>query len=233
MNFRFFTLLIGLMLCGIFGFAQQVLLEQDATFDTIAPTRGPNRANFSHFYISYGVPISDVHTGAEILTGKSFDFDFGYRYKRKISNFYALGFEIYYKVQDFNMKQDSGKIVPDTILHDKERLRFNNLGVGLYNRFNFGKRGDLVGNFLDIGVYGSWTYRLAHITKDELPNGNKVRTHTRGLNYYEPINYGVIVRLGFNRYVFYGAYRLSDLFEQSYNYPELPFISAGIQIGMH
>lgn len=233
MSFRFLIVTASLLLIGLTGNAQMVLLEEEGKFDTISPSSGPNRSNFSQFYISYGIPIADVHTGAEIYTGRSFDFDFGYRYKRKIGNVYALGFEIFYKVQDFNMKQDSGKIVPDTILHDKERLRFNNLGVGIYNRFNFGKRGDVVGNFLDIGAYGSWTYRLAHITKDELPNGNKVRTHTRGLDYYEPLNYGLVVRLGFNRFVFYGTYRLSDLFKPKHNYPELPFISAGIQLGLH
>lgn len=233
MNFKFLIIASGFLLTCFFSNAQMVLLEEDVAADTVAPTTGPNRTNFGHFYLSYGVPIADVHTGADIYIGRSFDFDFGYRYKRKLSRHYALGFEVFYKVQDFNLKQDSGKIVPDTILHDKERLRFNNLGIGIYNRFNFGKRGDVVGNFIDIGVYGSWAYRLANITKDELPNGNKVRTKITKLDYYEPINYGVVARIGFNRYVFYGTYRLSNLFKASSNYPELPFISAGIQIGLH
>ncbi|MDQ3193067.1 MAG: hypothetical protein M3Q58_15895 [Bacteroidota bacterium] len=218
---------------------QEILLEQNVQGDTIPPQRGPNLKHYSHLYFAYGFVFGPSQAaGSAIRYGNSTDFNVGYRYKRKISNFYALGFDFAYGVTSFNIDQQQGKTLPNNVFHDNEKINFNHLGVSLYNRFNFGKRGNIIGNFLDIGAYGNWEFIVKHIYTENyvspnIANARFTRVINRQLNYTNPLNYGVQARLGFNRYAFYGSYRLSDKFKQEFMYPELPRFIIGLQIGLH
>ena len=69
--------------------------------------------------------------------------------------------------------------------------------------------------------------------KDELPNGNIVSTTVTRLNYLNDGNYGAYAQFGINRYVVYAKYRLSDMFNNSVQYSELPRLIVGFQIGLH
>jgi hypothetical protein len=42
-----------------------------------------------------------------------------------------------------------------------------------------------------------------------------------------------IAKFGVGHFAVYGAYRLNDLFKAKYNYPELPPLTAGIEIGIY
>ena len=220
-------------------FSQQVVFEQDVNKDTIVPTKGPNLKNFSHLYFGFGLVLgSPDSTGSDINMGSSTDFIIGYRYKRKLSNFYAIGVDISYGATSFNLKQDSSKLLPSKELHDKEKINSNQLGLNLYNRFNFGKRGNHVGKFLDLGAYGHYTFNYKHIFKDQNEIANSLHSSATkvvntGLVYTNPLNYGVQARIGVNRYVLYGSYRLSDQFKANYGFPELPRLIVGFQIGLH
>jgi len=219
--------------------AQTVMLEQDVIKDTIPDKTGPNLKSFKHFCIGYGFVFGESEgSGATVKSFGSSDFQLGFRYKRRVSNFYALGYEITYRVTAYKLKQDSSKRFPNKILHEKEKFSQNNLGLSLYNRFNFGKRGNYVGNFIDIGAYGDWAFSSVVQTKDSYGVANAYgarfieQTHGN-LIFVNPFNYGGLFRLGFNRYVLFATYRLSDLFKAKYNYPELPRITAGVQFGLH
>ena len=222
-----------LVLFGIVGFSQTLLMHEDVK-DTVLGKRGPNLKNFSHFYLGIGFIVGKPDsTGSDIKTGRSVNVVLGYRYKLKICNFFAVGYDIAYNSYSFALKQNSKKITPDTILHEKEKLNFGNLGLSPYMRFNYGRRGNIVGNFVDLGAYGDWTFSASNNTKDKEPNGNIVKTSISHLNYYNHTNYGVLARIGFNRYVIFANYRLSDIFKKSYSYPELPRVTVGLQIGFH
>ena len=164
---------IGLISIGV---SQTVLLEKDVNADTIPKTGGPNLQHFSHFYFGYGLVLGADAVGSEIRYGSSTDFAYGYRYKRKLSEFYAVGFDVFYHSTTFHLKQDSTKVLPNNILHDekgeKEKLTFHNLSLGLYNRFNFGKRGNYIGNFLDLGARIDWPFSVVYFTKDNLNTTN-------------------------------------------------------------
>lgn len=228
--FIFFLLVLALPFIVV---GQNILLEQDVLADSTVSSFGPNRTNYIHSFISYGLPIAEIKEGADISIGRSSNFNFGFRYKLRASNFYAIGAELFYEFNEFSIKQNDEKFLLDTTINDKERMRFNNLGLGFYNRFNFGRRGDAIGNFIDLGVFGEWVFDLTHVTKNELPDGSKVKVKTRKLGIEEPLAYGVLVRIGFNRFVLFGNYRLSNFFKEKYGYPELPHANAGIQIGFH
>lgn len=214
--------------------SQTVVMHQDVN-DTVIPTQGPNLKNFTHFYMGYGLIAGQSEgNGSPINYGSSNNFVLGYRYKYKICNIYSIGLDISLNTYAFNLKQDSSKTFPNKVIHDKEKLNLTNIGLGFYNRINYGRRGNLIGKFIDLGAYADWTAGANNYTRDKMPNGNIVKTTITKLNYIELFNYGLMGRIGFNRYVFYGTYRLSDIFKSSYpSYSELPRITIGFQVGFH
>lgn len=225
------------------GWAQTVLLEQDVNADTVPPSSGPNMKNYTHSYFRYGFVAGQPDSaGADIKPGYSNEFAFGVRYKRRITNFYSLGFDVFYNNINYHLKQDSSKIFPNPVLHKKEKLAYNNFGIELYNRINFGKRGNIIGNFVDIGGYGEWGFSIKHFYRDELAvaqtGASMIEVTNKRLLYTNNLNYGAVVRIGINRYAFYGKYRVSDIIKSGYlsqtglNYPEFPRIIVGIEIGL-
>ncbi len=136
----------------------------------------------------------------------------------------------------YHIKQQREKKFPTSEIHKKEALVFNNFGFEYFNRINFIQHGNRIGTFLDVGLYLNWAYRTKYFVKDKNNRENsfsKIEEHTyKDLSYTKPINYGLKFRLGFNRYVFTGSYRLSDLFNEEVDM-ELPLYSVGIQLGIH
>jgi len=217
------------------SFAQEVLLHQDVTQDTITPTFGPNYRHFLHSFMAYGTVLGGTEgAGTKIRYGNSGDFLFGIRYKYRVTNFFSFGADAYYRSLFYSIHQDKLKTFPDKVVNDTERLTFHNLSAGLYMRFNLEKkRGNRVGNFIDLGAYSEWTFRLSQFTKNKLPDGRVVRSTTTGLDYFNALNYGAMARLGFNRWIFFASWRFSDLFKANKNLPELPRLTVGIQVGFY
>jgi hypothetical protein len=241
MQKRLFTC-IFLFIISLHCFSQTVLLEEDRTKDTVPTSFGPNLKNFLHFYLGYGFVAGPSEKGATINYGSSDRFIFGLRYKRKTGGVYSFGFDLNYHFTSFNLKQNAAKVLPDTILHKKEKFSEGALGFQLYNRINFDrKRGNYMGKFIDAGAGIDW-FSLSHITKDKLPDGSLHSTSTRKLNYVNPVYYYAFLKLGLNRIIFSAGYRLSDLFSDDKNilvngfpkpYPELPKLLVGIEIGFY
>ncbi|HSI91615.1 MAG TPA: hypothetical protein VK927_10895, partial [Adhaeribacter sp.] len=175
----------------------------------------------------------------------------GARFKYKVGEVYSLGFDAYINPQTFYLKQEEGKNLPNPLLHDMEKFKFTNVGLGFFNRFNYDKRGNYMGNFIDLGVYGNWMpVRNFIYQTDDLPpavgyvtGANAIKVRQTGLKYITKLNYGATVRAGFNRYVFYATYRLSDLFDADYavsdgagniyTFAEMPRATIGFQLSMH
>jgi hypothetical protein len=215
------------------SFSQDVVFNENVGSDSVTETHGPNLKHFKHPYIAFGFAATQSEKkSSNIDMGLSSNFIFGYRTKLKISNFYAIGYDLAYNLSWYRLSQSKDKLTPDSVKNDKERLTFHNLELGLYNRFNFGKRGNIIGKFVDLGVYADWTFLCSHFTKNDKYE-NTYKTKVTHLKYYEPLNYGVLARFGINRWVVYANYRLSDLFKSKYNYAELPRLTVGFQIGLH
>ncbi len=214
--------------------AQVVLLEDDVEKNMLIPEKGPNRKHFSHFFIGVGSAIGmNQEKEAKTEMSESIYSCFGFRYKRKIASFYAIGFDLQYNFQNYGIKQEEGKQIPNTILHDSEKLSVHGPKSVVYNRINFGKRGNRVGVFTDIGAFGEYLPFQRHVYKDELPDGRKIKVRYTCLPYIEHLQYGVIFRFGIDNIAGFAKYRLSDLFVAKYNYPELNTIICGLQIGLH
>ena len=96
-------------------------------------------------------------------------------------------------------------------------------------RFNYGRRGNQLGKYIDLGGYGNIVFDHTHFTKNKKADGSTIRSRTTGLNYYQLLNYGLSARVGFNKFVLFGQYRMSNMFYGDKNLPELPRILAGLQ----
>ncbi len=182
--------------------------------------------------MGYGILLGETNEGADIKIPNSQYFTIGYRYKKRLFQYLSLGTDIQYRTNYFSLKQNNNKILPDTVLHKKEKLIFKQIELSGFLRFNFSKRrGNFTGNYLDIGARESWTMQL---TKKTIDNNNNLKTKIEvdGFEYYEAFNNYVFARIGINRYAVTGTYRLSNLFKTNSNYPELPEFSVGVEIGL-
>jgi hypothetical protein len=229
--------------------AQEVKLAQDVGSDTLKSKFGPNLKHYVHAYVGYGLVAGPSEAkGSQVKYPSSHEWVFGVRYKYKIGEVYGLGLDLALTPQVFALKQQEGKLLPNTVHHDSEKLKFTNIGLGFYNRFNFDKRGNYMGTFLDLGVYGNWMAHSAHVFQDPdsypLSGVKNIKVQENDLKYLANFNYGALVRLGFNNYVFYGTYRISDLFDSGYgvfdlngknvfDFPELPRYTIGFQFSLH
>lgn len=220
-----------LILVSVLSFAQEILLSQDVKGDTLRPIYGPNLKHFTHGYFGIDFPL---YTNEDVIYtnfGTSSVVNFGFRYKRKVSNTFAVGFDMGANLSGYRISQEAGKTIPDTIINDKEKFQINTLSGSAFMRLNIGRRGNSIGNYFDVGGYGGWNMVKRHKTINENEDGEKVKLSTSRLNYIENFSFGLLARLGIERYAFTAAYRLSDAFVSS-SIPELPRLSLGLEVGL-
>jgi len=221
----FFSLSIG-------AFSQDILLQQNVKADTVRPTRGPNLKNFLQGYVGLGFPL---HTNEELSytrPGVSTCFDLGMRYKRRFTNYLAMGLDLGINSTSYKIKQNGSKTVPDTLINEKEKIQINTAESAAWLRINVGRRGNAIGNYLDMGAYGGWNFQKKHKTTNKNGDGEKVKVLTSNLKYVGNFSYGLLARIGVNRFSLTARYRVSDIFNSSYAMPELPRLTVGIEVGL-
>lgn len=213
--------------------AQTVVVAEDVIKKDEEADFGMNRKHFSHSFVGLQFVAGPPEmAGADIVYGRSRTLQYGYRYKRKLSETFSFGSEIMASRHGYHVKQSSKKLVPDNIIRDREKLVFLDAGLRLYKRINFGKRGNYIGRFIDAGGWASWIFHSRHVYFYE-EEGVSVRVRKSGVKYPSPFHYGVMARVGFNNIVIKGTYRMSDLFKESANMPEFPRYSIGVEVGLH
>ncbi len=212
--------------------AQTVKMEVD-TDTNMTNNYGPNQRNYIHTYFSYGFIPMAGQNGALTNPLKNSDIIIGVRYKRKWSEVLSSGADLAYQSQIFRLKQTPGKVLPDTISNEKESLIAYSFQAEIYQRFNFGNRGDVVGTFLDIGAGINFLVRMQHETVNTLPNKVVLTVNEKNLPYNQKNYFHLMARLGYNRWMIYAQYRLNPLINQNMGYPDLPPLSIGFQIGFY
>jgi len=224
--------------------SQTVLLEEKINaYDFKLPSSGPNFRHFSHLYFGFAFFIPEGKV-MEVKTkpGSTTSLEFGWRYKLKLTNWLSIGSGLNYVNDIYDIKQNNDKLIPDTVLHTKEKLRFNYIGSEFFIRFNFGKRGNIIGRFVDIGAYANYAFKVKHMFVDKVDGNIPHRAGSQRvilykLDYIEKFDYGVKGRIGVNRFVVTANYRLSYLFTDSYKAEVgdyyLPKFNLGIEIGLH
>jgi hypothetical protein len=214
--------------------AQQTLLDRNLIQGYKKEVWGQNLKYYGHAYGTLGFMVgSPGAPGGKVVYGLTMNPQLGGLLKFRLSRHLSFGADLSYNLYNFKIDQVPNKILPDSVLHNAESFLFGNLSFGIFFRFNFGKVGNFIGKFADVGFYGEWVSFTDHYYKDKLDNGYTFRTHVSGLDYVEWLQYGGFVRFGYTRYAIVIKHRLSDYFVKSAGYPELPRFTIGFQAGLH
>ena len=206
--------------------AQTVLMEQDVNQDTIIPEFGKNRKHYFSSFVGVSILPTQIDSDSvQLKTGNSTLVTAGFYYKYKVSKVYSLVGSFYYgqSVYKFETEKD--------VKYNK--LKANDVRLELANRFNFGKRGNVVGNYIELGVSGSYVYstklQTKRIVDDPSVNYETLELELTGLKYIQKPNYSVHARLGFNKIAITADYRLSDLTDETLSY-DLPPLAVGVRL---
>ena len=215
--------------------AQQVLVQANVANDTVKTNFGPNRRWFGHGYVALGLVAGPSETGARLRYGfSSAEARLGGRLKLRLGPSVALCGDLAYVYLRYELAQEAGKLVPAPTLHQREYLGLHQLAAEAALRFNVGRRGNAVGNYLDLLAGGSWTAGTSHLTEDvPSPGITSVETTESGLPYLRRFGGSAGARLGFDRYALVARYRLSPAFASAYAaWPELPRWVIGVEVGL-
>ena len=217
--------------------AQDIVLEENVDSAKVESNKGPNKKHY--IYTKFGVAfiVGKNLEGSEIKFGNSSSIDFGIGYKRRFNNYLAWIGEIDFDMQSFALKQSANKQLPDTILHTQERIGVIGLAAQSYFRINFGKRGNYLGKYIDLGGYANYTFGngTTHYTLDKYPNGSasgakRIQKTESNLAYINTFQYGPAVRVGSNKFYLSAKYRLNPIINKDYmgkNWNDLPNLYLG------
>ncbi|MBC6607973.1 hypothetical protein H8B13_14195 [Hymenobacter sp. BT188] len=218
--------------------AQSVLLRGNVAADTLRSDTGPNRTFFSHFYLGYAAVVGKFDgPGAELRYGRSGEMFVGMRQKYRLSQTAAVGLDLRYARLVYHLAQNDQKFLPTPDQHQRETIALPQAQAEVYGRLNIGRRGNVVGRYLDLTGWGGWIISSAHHYVDKPgPNGaGLIEVTERKLNYINRWSYGVGARLGSGRYAVVTRYRLADSFKDladAPRYPEFPRLVIGLELGL-
>jgi hypothetical protein len=232
-----YTFVAGYLLAVPAARAQRVLLRSNVGTDTLRSKVGPNRAFFQHFYLGYDAVVGRANgPGADLRSGASGQVLLGVRQKYRLNQTAALGFDLRYARLVYQLAQNDRKVLPTSTQHKREHLALPQFQAEAFARLSLSRRGNVVGNYLDLLGWGGWVISTAHHYEDSPgPTGSgRVEVTERELNYIRRWSYGVGARLGSGRYAVVARHRLSDTFTSAAatRYPELPRWVVGLELGM-
>lgn len=229
------ALLLLLLFPGLLP-AQKRLERMHVDTSGRVSTFGPNRLFFAQVMAHGGWFVDEGEPGA--ATTRAFSAGLGARLKLKLWSWEALTMDAGWKMQRWRLEQKPGKLIPDGNLHQRENITLYAFSVDLCNRINIGRRGNVLGTFVDFGVYADWNFQRVHTTKDIFVNpaaSGKESQITRnfGPSWLANENYGIKVRAGNGWADLFAAFRVSSIFSTSFenSYPEPPRLVIGIELG--
>ena len=213
-----------------------VLVSRDVDTNATISKFGPNRLFFVSYFSHLGAMLGPQVYGAQTNWWSS-SIAYGIRMKLKFFYWNALVMDISYRYDRYSIRQNTPKLLPlGTANHVRERISLNNFSVALCDRINFRKRGNVLGSWLDLGVYADNVFRSSNVFLDRHYDSNgaagynyKVKTKIVRLPYIEKVNYGLTLRFGGEYYSFFAQYRMNDLFNtDTPNNRDLPKLMFGI-----
>lgn len=215
--------------------AQRVLLRADPPTDTIPGRYGPNRAFYQHLYLGYTAVVGPAAgPGAELRYPQSAEMFAGLRNKWRVTGAAAVGLDARLAYLRYQLRQSSTKLVPSSRLHYRESLGLTQLQLEPFARLSFGRRGNVLGHYVDVSGWGGWALASSHSYEDRPGQGQGSRTLVREVRpaYLSRWNWGLGSRLGAGRYALLARYRLANTFRAPATYPELPRWLLGLEVGV-
>ena len=224
------ALTFTLISSGLIVTAQNVLLQEEVNLNDPKPRYGQNLAIYRHFYFDFEFPVYENSHINKIEYGTSFNYTLGLRNKFKLSKHDDVGFEVYFMKNRFSMDKSIFQIM-DAYPVDKMLYKLNSFGISAFNRINFGKRGNMIKGYMDIGAYGGIFVRKRSVLEYKDSQEQKVQIVTSKLKNVNDFNYGALVRFGWKSYALKATYRLSD-YRKDAGFFEFPRLSIGAEIGI-
>ncbi|MBC8173413.1 MAG: outer membrane beta-barrel protein [Chitinophagales bacterium] len=214
--------------------SQTVLLEReedgimDSTFSSMFDEE-KNSSWITNSVYGIGFPVTQSVAGGEIENEHSIQLALGSVNMYQIADFFALGIGVTYNFYNYRLEQSPEKILPNAYAeNNKETIRLNCLQFGPAMRINFTPRKYSKAVMLDLGADVVWVMGSNHKTWNENADGSEIKISTRKLPYTEKFQYMGYARFGIGAIALYGSYRLTDVFKEAYNYPELPALNIGV-----
>lgn len=230
--------------------AQRVIFKRDVEEQirrVYQDSTGPNGNYFAHSFIGLGmiVPVNTSDSTAITENGRSNQFYAGFREKIKFNKTFALTIDLLYVHQKFNIRQDEQiNIFSPGKINDVQKFNTNSIGLGGGLRINYGKRGNVMGRYIEVGGDIGYVFANRLFTRNRVDaatnNGaEKIKLSYNNLDYVRPLMYSANLRAGFNHFVFFARYRVNDQFKRSDHFypigtlPELPRICIGLEIALY
>lgn len=225
-------------LLGLFAFsatAQNVLFSDDAETAYEIPKKGKNRASFAHIYTGYRIAPDYFTLEPQVWNG---EFFVGRRTKYALTRNYAMGWELEYLHTAVSWDNANGISIGEKESADgiKHRYVSHAVSLGYYNRITFGKVGNNIGKFLDIGVYGAWNFGKNSTFLIESSDGNEITEVTKkNPDFDDAFFYGVKARLGIHRVAITADYRFVTPDFSSINDPDInmPMLTVGLELSLY
>jgi len=220
MNSKTSSLIFFVIILTVFPvFGQEVILDEEPETYNLQQSWGPNRTNYFQFIVFRGqyLQIGSSMLETETIQNKSLGGQL--QYKRKINNLFSGVVEAVYNFDQFGFDCDKPSQLNGASNYDKEHLKMHSTGINGLFRINIDKRrGNYLGKFLELGLFADYLITSEHIgyykAKEGVDKFKKVTYTESGLNYINPLQYGILIRLGLNKYgIFYRnryTYWISD-----------------------
>ncbi len=213
--------------------AQNVILHEKTENLYEKSKFGENRKHFLHPYFGFGFYLPGEDEGIKYWNTNSFNA--GLLYKYKLTDVFSTGVSLVYENLNFRFDEET-RIINDNQFNDKEKLIVHGMGPEYFIRINFDSdRGNYMGNFIDLGFYGKWLFNSAYKTNNSSSEGifNEKEVVYKGLNQLNNFSYGANVRMAKDSFILFIDYRMSELFDDKYNYIDLPEFSLGFILSLH
>ncbi len=190
------------------------------------------RYHTSSWYIGLEFMLPD--NGADYLkiySGKSYQFNTGYRYCFHPTRWYGIGVTGQYAFYNYRLKDASEPMIGAATEPYKEVFRSNNLGVGVFNRFYIfpgnRSRPNSDGVYIDAGVQGEWSY--GRFYKSKLETGDySIKNKYRNGYAFNPFTASAFAGIGFGWFEVHAHYRFTDVFNKEVIPVELPRMTIGV-----
>ncbi|MFO7978899.1 MAG: hypothetical protein R6U64_09580 [Bacteroidales bacterium] len=222
-----------LWITGLCLQAQEVVIAEDLRGDTLVAEFGMNRKHYLHSFLGahFSSGTADDPRG-DVSMGNSWTLEYGFRYKRRFSQVFSGGLETSLKRASYHPDQFLLPDLAEEYTYKREKFVFLSLGMAAYQRINYGKRGNYIGRFVDVGLYGDLHYNLRQIIRYS-GTDDHLRLRRSRMDIHHLFEYGVLARVGFNNFVIKGTYRLSEIFTAQSGLAEFPRFKLGLEIGIH
>ncbi len=226
MNTKNYSITAILIILSTVSFGQKTLLSENINEAYQKEKFGPNRLHHFSILVNYNKPFY-INTDNDLKTKQwgSHSVSTGIAYKLRICNHYAIGLRalLDFGVTKFETHSEFPFYTEELDGIEMKRMNTTDGILEFYNRINFGKRGNQIGKYLDLGVYVSSNLRNKYtsISKHEEHGVTVENTRKSKIQGLENYGYGLTARIGSKLLAINMKYRLSPVFSHLSNEKEI------------